>query len=383
MSSERALATIRYIDEIQPIIGATGKSPDKIEMAKIGGWSVVVAKEMGYIKGDKIVYCEIDSLLPEREWSEFMRTYGFKVKTREIKINTLGVHVFSQGLILPLSVLGDGCDPPCGTDVTDMLGVTLAEEEIDVFDEPNCTPLKPKHKSLWGRLKAWAIVHILRRKPVSKKEGRTLEQEVAYSIPITSLERLENVISSVGAFGGACEITEKIDGTSFTAYDVRGVRGFHSKNRKRANPIYQTVYEQMDIAARLERLKVACSYSDVYIQGEIVGKGMIGQRYLPNSTDPKFKLFVYNIVGDGRPIRGEGARDVCANILGLEYVPLVEYTILDKPDIDQWRPICEGKCLLYGLSGIEREGIVVKGLEDRNMSIKFKLVSQSYLANKQ
>ena len=36
---ERKLATIRIIDDIQPIEGA-----DKIELVTVGGWKVVVAK---------------------------------------------------------------------------------------------------------------------------------------------------------------------------------------------------------------------------------------------------------------------------------------------------------------------------------------------------
>ena len=53
---ERKLATIRKITDIRPIEGA-----DKIEIATVGGWNVVVAKDVEHKVGNSVVYCEIDS----------------------------------------------------------------------------------------------------------------------------------------------------------------------------------------------------------------------------------------------------------------------------------------------------------------------------------
>ena len=65
---ERKLATVRKISNIQPIEGA-----DKIELATIDGWKVVVAKDVNHKVGDLIVYCEVDSFLPIKEEFEFLR----------------------------------------------------------------------------------------------------------------------------------------------------------------------------------------------------------------------------------------------------------------------------------------------------------------------
>ena len=56
--SERAMATIRKIDAIDPIEGA-----DQIEVATVDGWKVVV-KASEFNVGDECVYFEIDSFLP-------------------------------------------------------------------------------------------------------------------------------------------------------------------------------------------------------------------------------------------------------------------------------------------------------------------------------
>jgi len=101
---ERKLATIRQISDLSPIEGA-----DKIELATVGGWKVVVAKDVGHKVGDLVVYCEIDSFLPIRDEFEFLRkssykkmsdgTEGFRLKTIKLK------NQISNGLILPLSSL--------------------------------------------------------------------------------------------------------------------------------------------------------------------------------------------------------------------------------------------------------------------------------------
>lgn len=91
----RKLATIREIKDIQPIEGA-----DRIEVATVDGWQVVIKK--GEFKvGDKIIYIEIDSIVPEREEFEFLRDRKFRVRTIKLRKQ------ISQGLIMPLSILGN------------------------------------------------------------------------------------------------------------------------------------------------------------------------------------------------------------------------------------------------------------------------------------
>ena len=58
-TSIRKLVSIRTIDKVTPIPDA-----DAIEAAHVGGWAVVVRKGQ-FAEGDKAVYFEIDSLLPE------------------------------------------------------------------------------------------------------------------------------------------------------------------------------------------------------------------------------------------------------------------------------------------------------------------------------
>jgi RNA ligase (TIGR02306 family) len=130
---ERKLATVRRIKEILPIEGA-----DRIELAVIDGWKVVVAKDVQHKVGDLVIYCEIDSFLPIREEFEFLRksSYkkmgdqeGFRLRTTKMKGQ------ISQGLILPISVLNPPgtniyVQPFEGLDVTEMLDIVKYEPPV-------------------------------------------------------------------------------------------------------------------------------------------------------------------------------------------------------------------------------------------------------------
>src|SRR5689334_25401159 len=104
---ERRLVSIQTIDAIAPIAGA-----DKIEQARVMGWTVVI-KKGEFAVGDPCVLFEIDSVLPaEPAWSQFMRPRGFRVRTVKLR------GVLSQGLALPIDIL-DGGGAPRDVDLRD------------------------------------------------------------------------------------------------------------------------------------------------------------------------------------------------------------------------------------------------------------------------
>lgn len=133
METIRKLASVRTIKNIFPIEGA-----DRIELAIVDGWKVIVAKDVNHKVGDKVVYCEIDSFLPIREEFEFLRksSYkkmgdieGFRLKTMKMK------GVISQGLILPYSIIpiaqfATAWDLPEGMDVSEMLKIVKYDPPI-------------------------------------------------------------------------------------------------------------------------------------------------------------------------------------------------------------------------------------------------------------
>jgi len=86
----RKLASIKTISELIPIEGK-----DRIELAIVDGWQIIV-KKGEYKIGDKTIFVEIDSVLPEKAEFEFLRSKKFRIKTMKLS------GVLSQGICFPL-----------------------------------------------------------------------------------------------------------------------------------------------------------------------------------------------------------------------------------------------------------------------------------------
>ncbi len=171
----RKLATIEEVQSLEPIPDA-----DRIELAKIRGWNVVVQKGL-YEVGDLVVYFEIDSMLDiEMPQFRFLSERGVRTDADGFKghvVKTMRLRgQYSQGLAIPISEFD--LSGPVGGDVTDLLGVRKWE------------PLIPASLSgrVRGRLPSW----------VHKTDSERI-QNCEYLFP------LENVVA-----------TEKIDGSSAT-----------------------------------------------------------------------------------------------------------------------------------------------------------------------
>lgn len=98
----RQLVTLRIIDKLLPIA-----KKDRIELAIIGGWEVIV-KKGEFCSGDTCVFFELDSFLPDTELYKFLPnkvtykgTQGYRLKTMKLQ------GVLSQGLALPVGYFMD------------------------------------------------------------------------------------------------------------------------------------------------------------------------------------------------------------------------------------------------------------------------------------
>lgn len=132
----RHLATIQEITKVSPIVNA-----DRIEAVKVLGWNIVTQKGL-YKPGDKAIFCEVDTLLPDTEprFEDFQK-HGQKTITVENEnitgyvVKTIRLRgVYSQGVLLPIDEFSDLVDPdtPIGTDVTEQIHVHKYEEPIPV-----------------------------------------------------------------------------------------------------------------------------------------------------------------------------------------------------------------------------------------------------------
>ena len=340
----RKLASIRKIDEINPIEGA-----DAIEVATVGGWKVVV-KKGEFAVGDQAIYFEIDSWIPVelapflvkgKEPREFEGVKGERLRTIKLRGQ------LSQGLLLPLgiSVYDVNANLEEGTDVTELLGI-----------------------------KKW-------EKPMNAQLAGMARGNFPSLIPKTDQERAQNLVKEIVAAneaGTRFEITEKLEGSSMTCYLIDGEFGVCSRNldlkETEGNAFWQTARKE----GLEEKMRNETDENwDFAIQGELIGPGIQGNIY--NMKEVEFRVFdVYDIT-NGCYLNPLPRRNLIEG-MGLKHVPVLVaagslYDTLGITDMPQLLKFAEGKSVM-GMIGCEREGLVFKEV---NGGMTFKVISNKYL----
>jgi RNA ligase (TIGR02306 family) len=335
----RKLATIRKIDAITPIVGA-----DAIECAHIGGWKVVVKKDE-YKVGDLAVYCEIDSWIPH-DIAPFLSKGNFPRVFNEVKgerLRTVKLRgQLSQGLLLPLTIdarIEDADDTNIDHDVSEILGIQKWEPALE-FMSADAEGAFPSH------------------------------------IPKTDQERIQNLSNELAEWKTenlTWEVTEKLEGSSMTAYLIDGKFGVCSRNLNlKYNP--DATFWKTAIDSKLE--EALRTYGDnLALQGELIGEGIQGNIYKLKGTH----FYIYDIydIADGRYWSPYECRMFC-KMHNLNHVPDLVHNIQleGMGTIDDILAFAEGKSVMGDVTGPEREGIVFKCNEKE---VSFKAISNRYL----
>lgn len=223
---------------------------DKLEIAIIGGWRVIV-KKGEFSKGDYAVFFEVDSFLPKGNpnWEFLMerstRTY-LGVEGHVLKSIRLRKEL-SQGLVLPMSALNGIHISEYEDDLASVLEVSLYEP-----------PLPSGNLEAKGNFPSWII-------KTSEERCQNLKQEI------------ENDWKDTTLF-----FREKLDGSSFTAYVKDGVFGVCSRNlelKLEASNPWCDIARQLDLESKMKDICDHAGFSNLVIQGELVGSGMNGNKY--------------------------------------------------------------------------------------------------------
>ena len=356
----RHLATIRNIASIRPIPGA-----DKIEVTQVDGWECVVAKADKFKVGDKVVYIEIDSIVPERPEFEFLRDRKFRVRTIKLRKQ------ISQGLVLPLTILPEGKQYNINDDVTDILGIKKydpqAEQEAKLLTANNTYKTKIWYPKFLMRFK-W-----FRNLIIKPKKGnfpswivKTDEERIQNKTAMFNIEK-EN--------GTKFIVTEKIDGQSGTYFLERiGKKkyefGVCSRNIRLSKPTdssYWTIAKQFEIEKCLKSL--IGDYNRIVLQGEIIGTGIQGNKYKVDGYD----FYAFNLIIDGKKINTVEMTSFLT-LYGIKSVPIVEENMELKESVQDMVEYSKGKSVL--LPSQKREGVVIRNYE-RNIS--FKVINPDFL----
>jgi len=340
----RKLASIKRIDKLEPIEGA-----DKIELAHVGGWKVVVAKDVGHKEGDLVVYCEIDSYLPIEPEFEFLRkssykklvdgSEGFRLKTIKLR------NQISQGLILPLSdayTIFKRNTPNLdmtwfeGLDVSDMLGIVKYEP--------------PMPAELAGKVKGYFPSFIRK----------------------TDEERVQNLMDEYEGFKNQeFYVTEKLDGSSATFYIKDGVFGVCSRNLELLETEENTFWKvarEMDLENKMR--SVGKNFS---LQGELIGEGIQKNPYKIKGHTVKF-FNVFDI--DEQERQPLEYFKMTMDVLGLDSVPIIDESFTLPNTVNDMLIYAEAPSLLN--RDFNREGVVVRS---KDQTISFKSISNKFLLN--
>ncbi len=352
---ERKLATIQKIRSLEPIENA-----DSIEKATVLGWSLVV-KKGEFKEGELCVYCEIDSILPDKPEFEFLKDKKFRIKTIRLRGQT------SQGIAFPLSILPNKKWKE-NDDVTKILGIIKYDPQGDLETKLLKDIENRKQNKITKFMKrySWYRKLFLFSK---KREG------FPKFIPKTDEDRIQ-------LFPNICErekdtvftITEKLDGQSGTWFLVKKKTLFGKKYifgvcsrrihlTKPDNSSYWTIARQYDLKNKLERL--IGKYDYVALQGEIIGEGIQKNKY----NIKGYAVYFFNLIYPDKKIISFKAYDFP---LAKYAVPFIAYSKL-KPTISEMVEYAKGKSTLID---IPREGIVCRNQEKQ---ISFKIINTDFL----
>lgn len=302
----RKLASIQKIKALEPIEGA-----DAIEKATVLGWQLVV-KKGDFNVGDMTVYCEIDSLMPDKPEFEFLKPRGMRIKTVRLRGQV------SQGICFPLSILPTGFAIIEDADCTEVLEITKYEPAM-----PACLSGVAK-----GKFPSF--------------------------IPKTDETRVQVLQKVLDKYKGEkCYVTEKLDGSSATFYIKDGEFGVCSRSLELiedAKNSFWKVARQMNIENKLRSLG-----KNISIQGELIGEGIQDNKLkLKGQTVKFFNAF------DIDKFKYLDFFDLNELIIKLE-LPLVPIVALDyelENDVDAIIKMATIKSQI--LKDVWAEGIVIR-----------------------
>jgi hypothetical protein len=352
----RKLASVQRILRIDPIEGA-----DKISVATILGWQVVVAKADNFKIGDLVVYIEVDSILPPMPEFLFLQERKYRVRTIKLRGQ------ISQGLVVGMAIVSRWNKSwKEGDDVTELLGITKYESDSDA--EQNATVVVSKNPIVKFMMRfAW-----FRKYFGTKKEDKGFPKFISK----TDEDRIQIHPDWLEKYSELnFEVTEKLDGQSATYALVKKGKKYEfivcSRTQRLVQPDnsnWWKIAKKHDIENLLHELIGGNEW--VAIQGEIVGTGIQGNKYGFGIS----RLFVFQFLtpeGKFSPI----SVDAILARFGVECVPLVSYAIRLPKTVSEMVDYARGMKSLLN-KNVLREGVVIRNYK---YGVSFKVINPDFL----
>ncbi len=389
----RQLATIQKIKSIEP-----HPTADSLEIATVLGWQCVVKKDEFKI-GDLCIYCEVDSVLPDRPEFEFLRKNKFRIKAMKIRGQ------LSMGIIFPMSILFNTQNKLQNMYIQDFgIGVEKGFIEFRYEDA--------KVETLYEGDDITGLLGIIKYDPPEAESGmgNSGGNFPSHLVPKTDEIRIQSCIEVLEELKGKpWFITQKMDGTSCSIIWNNGINvvcdgtnnSDQDKDQKiiradihRTEPIGLTVctrnhivkpdvpnfYWDMVKKYDLEnKFKKFFPNMNIALQAEICGPGIQKNRIGLQEKE----LFIFNVylINEKRYANFTEFMKICCDEFGLSTVPCIAEGDRFNWSLDGLTTVANrGKYL----NGHQQEGIVVRPQiemwsETLQGRLSFKVVSSEYL----
>lgn len=397
---QRELAYVVNIDQIEPIVGS-----DNCEAAVVGGWRIMVRKGT-FQPGDKAIYFEIDSKVPETDTYEFLAKKNYRVKTQKYTFGGKNPGFYSQGLLMSFDdfVDKDGRIPAWLAAINSRINVgedvthTFLTKELGViYADPNDNKRKANSKSRYASMqqrysklfKRWPFKVLMRyelgRKFLfvffgKKKDKKDWPSWIAAKTDVERIQNMIYVLQDKKPFVA----TEKVDGSSCSimaeknrfgkikyyvcsrnvVFDGEDQKCFYDTN------VYFEVYHKYDFKNKITQILNDLNLKNVAIQMEVYGSGIQKRTYSTN----EHKAAVFHIVSNGVKFPMDKTIEICEKY-DLPHVPIIDENYILPDTLDELKEYVEGQASL--IDGLPKEGIVFYDKETGQQYFKF--VSPDFL----
>jgi RNA ligase (TIGR02306 family) len=344
---ERKLASIQKIEALLPIEGA-----DKIKLARVLGWQVVVKAEE-FSVGDRCIFFEIDSVLPVASWNDHLR----KGSDKPLRVRTIRLRgQISQGIALPVNSVTqfyaglaavEMVQPlEIGTDVTAEIGVLKYEPPV------------PASMDAKGNFPSF----------LKKTDETRLQSEPGL---------LDELIRIGEAFG-----TLKMDGSSLTAYLKDDQFGICSRNMELKDTVgnkYWSIAHKLALEEKMRDWSRIYGFGNFAVQGELCGPGIQANRIGLKEND----LFLFNVwsIDEHHHRSFETVREF-SKLSGIKHVPVVFEGKFTFNTLEELLQFSDEQ--VYP-SGHPAEGVVWRSIDESPSKIlhgdrlSFKVISNKFL----
>lgn len=344
----RNLATIQTIASLTPIEGK-----DRIVLASFENIGFKTIVDKSFSVGEKVVYCEVDSLLPPKPEFENLRArcWNEKWQGHRIKCIKFGNGV-SEGICFHVKDLLTDFEPDYtkdGYDLTSSLGIKKYDPEAQ------------EEQSLIQKKKYGKIMQMLFRIPFLKKLLLPKKQKGGWPemFSKTDESRIQNFPNICSDWKGkVVYVSCKMDGQSLTAGIYKKQYYLCSRNLRlfpnQEGGKYWEVSKKYDIEKKLRKFKKNTKH-DIYIQGESCGPGIQANKM--KFVEPK--LFVFNVfdITEKKYFGYKNLKDFCEEY-GFEMVPEVDLKEFNWNSIEEIVEYSKGSYPSNPDS--PREGIVIR-----------------------